>query len=165
MSSRAHAQGRPVLITNARRAKSLDANQRNKRYLLTMAVRVVCFLGGVAAPTPWNWVLFIGAAVIPPMAVMLANAVDLRRFAKLSLVSYVLMGWVVIVAIVPLSRSLAPGGLALLFGGGVFYTAGAAVYAFGKRSGKKFVHSAWHFFVLFGSILHYFCVLLFVIPT
>lgn len=79
MSSRAHAQGRPVLITNARRAKSLDANQRNKRYLLTMAVRVVCFLGGVAAPTPWNWVLFIGAAVIPPMAVMLANAVDLRR--------------------------------------------------------------------------------------
>ncbi|MFT4293950.1 MAG: DUF3099 domain-containing protein [Micropruina sp.] len=79
MSTRAHAQGRPVLITSARRAKSLDADQRNKRYLMTMAVRVACFLGGVMAPTPWNWVLFIGAAVIPPMAVMLANAVDLRR--------------------------------------------------------------------------------------
>ena len=79
VSTRAHAQGRPVLITNARRARSLDANQRNKRYLVTMAVRVACFLGGVASPTPWNWVLFIGAAVIPPMAVMLATAVDLRR--------------------------------------------------------------------------------------
>lgn len=79
VSTRAHAQGRPVLITNARRAKSLDANERNKRYLVTMAVRVACFLGGVASPAPWNWVLFIGAAVIPPMAVMLANAVDLRR--------------------------------------------------------------------------------------
>jgi DUF3099 family protein len=79
VSTRAHAQGRPVLITNARRARSLDADARNKRYLLTMAVRVACFLGGVASPTPWNWVLFIGAAVIPPVAVMLANAVDLRR--------------------------------------------------------------------------------------
>lgn len=78
-SSKGHAQGRPVLITNARQAKSLDAEQRNKRYLLTMAVRVACFLGGVVAPTPWNWVLFVGAAVIPPVAVMLANAVDMRR--------------------------------------------------------------------------------------
>lgn len=78
-SSKGHAQGRPVLITNARQAKSLDAEQRNKRYLLTMAVRVACFLGGVMAPTPWNWVLFVGAAVIPPVAVMLANAVDMRR--------------------------------------------------------------------------------------
>ena len=78
-SSRGHAQGRPTLITSARRAKSLDAEQRNKRYLITMAVRVACFLGGVLAPPPWNWVLFIGAAVIPPIAVMLANAVDLRN--------------------------------------------------------------------------------------
>ena len=44
-----------------------------------MAVRVACFLGGVLSPTPWNWVLFVGAAVIPPIAVALANAVDLRR--------------------------------------------------------------------------------------
>ena len=71
--------GRPVVITTARRAKSLDANERNRRYLWTMGVRVACFLGGVMSPHPWNWVLFIGAAVIPPMAVMLANAVDLRR--------------------------------------------------------------------------------------
>jgi hypothetical protein len=78
-SSKGHAQGRPVLITNARQAKSLDAEQRNRRYLMTMAVRVACFLGGVLAPTPWNWVLFAGAAVIPPIAVMLANAVDMRR--------------------------------------------------------------------------------------
>lgn len=60
------AQGRPVLITSARRAKSLDADERNRRYLLTMAVRVACFIGGVLSPSPWNWVLFVGAAVIPP---------------------------------------------------------------------------------------------------
>lgn len=79
MNTRAHAQGRPALITSARPARSLDANERNKRYLWTMAVRVACFLGGVLSPTPWNWVLFVGAAIIPPIAVALANAVDLRR--------------------------------------------------------------------------------------
>ncbi|MFT3969166.1 MAG: DUF3099 domain-containing protein [Micropruina sp.] len=82
MNSRAHAQGRPALITSARPARSLDASQRNKRYLWTMAVRVACFLGGVLSPTPWNWVLFVGAAVIPPIAVALANAVDLRRIPE-----------------------------------------------------------------------------------
>ena len=81
-SSRGHAEDRPVLITSAPRAKSLDAEQRNKRYLLSMAVRVACFLGGVVAPSPLNWVLFICAAIIPPVAVMLANAVDLRRPAE-----------------------------------------------------------------------------------
>lgn len=75
---------RPTVITSARRARSLDTDARNQRYLWTMAVRVACFLGGVMAPHPWNWVLFIGAAVIPPMAVMLANAVDLRRDPEVS---------------------------------------------------------------------------------
>lgn len=79
--TRAKARGsvRGAVITTARRARSLDADARNKRYLWTMGVRVACFLGGVVAPHPWNWVSFIGAAVIPPMAVMLANAVDLRQ--------------------------------------------------------------------------------------
>ncbi len=43
-----------------------------------MAVRVLCFLGGCVSPSPWNWVLFAGAALIPPIAVVLANAVDQR---------------------------------------------------------------------------------------
>ena len=59
-----------MLITNARQPKSLDAEQRNKRYLISMAVRVACFLGGVLSPTPWNWVLFAGAAVIPPIGIL-----------------------------------------------------------------------------------------------
>lgn len=81
-SSRGHAEDRPVLITSAPQAKSLDTEQRNKRYLISMAFRVACFLGGVFSPQPWNWVLFAAAAVIPPIAVMLANAVDLRRPAE-----------------------------------------------------------------------------------
>lgn len=70
--------GRPPLITSARFSKSLDADQRNRRYVASMLVRIACFVGGVISPSPWNWVLFVGAAVIPPIAVLLANAIDQR---------------------------------------------------------------------------------------
>ncbi|MBK8459774.1 MAG: DUF3099 domain-containing protein [Micropruina sp.] len=58
--------------------KSLDAVERNKRYAISMVIRVFCFLGGCFTPSPWNWVLFAGAALIPAVAVVLANLVDLR---------------------------------------------------------------------------------------
>ncbi len=44
-----------------------------------MAVRVVCFLAATMTPLPWNLVLLLAAAVLPTIAVMLANAIDLRR--------------------------------------------------------------------------------------
>ena len=66
------------LITSARIPTSLDADQRNRRYLATMAVRVACFVVGMFAPLPWNVALFLFAAFLPAMAVLLANAVDDR---------------------------------------------------------------------------------------
>lgn len=68
----------PELITSARVPRSLDADQRNKRYLITMAIRTVCFLAGALAPSPWNWMLFISAALLPGAAVLLANSIDRR---------------------------------------------------------------------------------------
>ncbi len=69
---------RPPLITSARFSKSLDADQRNKRYLITMAVRVASFLAMPFVPLPWNIVLIALAALLPGIAVILANAVDQR---------------------------------------------------------------------------------------
>jgi len=68
----------PALITSARIGTSLDADQRNRRYLASMAVRVACFLSGCFAPAPYNIVLFVCAAIIPGVAVILANAIDIR---------------------------------------------------------------------------------------
>ena len=69
---------KPTLITSARKRRSLDTDERRTRYLWTMAVRVVCFLGATVTPMPWNFVLLAAAAVLPAVAVMLANAIDLR---------------------------------------------------------------------------------------
>ncbi|MFZ0530363.1 MAG: DUF3099 domain-containing protein [Propionicimonas sp.] len=69
---------KPALITSARTSRSLDTDARRARYLWTMAVRVVCFLAATVTPLPWNLLLLIAAAVLPAIAVMLANAIDQR---------------------------------------------------------------------------------------
>jgi hemolysin III len=107
-----------------------------------------------------GWVVFgivWGAAIIG----ITLNAVDLKKFRIFSMISYIAMGWVIIVASVPLSRVIGSGGTGLLLGGGVIYTVGALFYAFGKK--HKFMHSLFHVFVIAGSILHFFSILLYVI--
>jgi hypothetical protein len=68
-----------MLITSARKRRSLDNDDRRTRYLWTMAVRVACFLSATITPLPWNVILLLASAVLPTIAVMLANAIDLRR--------------------------------------------------------------------------------------
>lgn len=84
------------------------------------------------------------------------NAVNLKRFQRLSMVCYICMGWAVIFAAKPLAGSMPFWEMILLLAGGVFYTVGAALYGIGKK--RKYVHSLWHLFVLAGSIFHFFCI-------
>ncbi len=69
---------RPSVITDARVGTSLSTDQRMHRYLLTMAFRVAAFFAAVVTPLPWNIALLLAAAILPGLAVLLANAVDNR---------------------------------------------------------------------------------------
>jgi hemolysin III len=75
----------------------------------------------------------------------------------LSVVIYLTMGWLAVVALGPLARALGTAGFAGLISGGVFYTAGIAFYALDRR--LPVFHGIWHLFVLAGSIAHYLVVL------
>jgi len=77
------------------------------------------------------------------------------------MVIYLLMGWLILVAMYPLIQALPSGGLALLVLGGVFYTSGMIFYALDDR--MKHAHGIWHLFVLAGSISHYLAILLYVL--
>lgn len=88
------------------------------------------------------------------------NAISIERFRKVSMICYILMGWAIIAAAKPLYQSLSKGGLILLVAGGILYTVGIIFYALKKY---KYMHSIWHLFVIGGSILHYFSILLYVI--
>ena len=67
------------------------------------------------------------------------------------------MGWMVLVAAVPLIEHVARGGLVLLVAGGVAYTLGACVFLFDSR--VRYAHFVWHLFVLAGSTCHFFAAL------
>ena len=71
------------------------------------------------------------------------------------------MGWLIVFAWGPLSAHLAPHGLHLLIAGGLFYTVGTVFYMW--RS-FPYHHAVWHLFVLAGSVLHFFAILLFILP-
>ncbi|WP_310566361.1 PAQR family membrane homeostasis protein TrhA [Hydrogenophaga sp.] len=108
---------------------------------------------------PWGWSLL---GVVWSLALLgIAQEVWLARGARvLSLVIYVLMGWLTLVAVVPLWRALGPDGFAWLAAGGALYTGGIAFYVADHR--LRHSHGIWHLFVLGGSACHFFTFLLYV---
>jgi hemolysin III len=108
----------------------------------------------------WGWSLF---GVIWGLAIggVVLEAVTRGRARRLQLVLYLIMGWSIVLAAHPLLLGLAPGGLALLLGGGLAYTLGVIFFVWRNL---RFHHAVWHVFVLGGSVCHFFAVLLYVIP-
>ncbi|MFB9215466.1 PAQR family membrane homeostasis protein TrhA [Vibrio sinaloensis] len=83
------------------------------------------------------------------------------RFKKLSLVTYLMMGWLSLVVIYQLALNLDVGGLTLLALGGVIYSLGVVFYV-AKRI--PYNHAIWHGFVLAGCACHFFAIYLYVDP-
>ncbi len=108
---------------------------------------------------PWGWSLF--AAVWGLAVLGMAQEIWLARGARiLSVVIYLLMGWLALVAVLPLLAALTPAGFAWLAAGGVFYTVGIAFYATDHK--LRHGHGVWHLFVLAGSACHFVTVLFYV---
>lgn len=89
------------------------------------------------------------------------NSIDLKKYKVVSFISYLILGWLVIFAFKPLMDNLEMGGFILLLAGGISYTLGAIFYGVGRK--VKYMHSIFHIFVLLGSILQFFSILLYVI--
>lgn len=107
----------------------------------------------------WGWSMF---GVVWTLAVAgIAQEVWYATGARvLSLVIYVLMGWLAVVGVMPLLAALGWDGFAWLAAGGLFYTVGIVFYAFEHK--VRHGHGIWHLFVLGGSICHYIAVLFYV---
>jgi hemolysin III len=84
-----------------------------------------------------------------------------NRTRVLSLILYVLMGWLALVAVVPLWHALTPAGFAWLVAGGAFYTGGLIFYATDHK--LRHGHGVWHLFVVSGSSCHFYTILYYVV--
>ncbi len=110
---------------------------------------------------PWGWSLFGVVWGIAVLGIALRLALR-RRPTGLFVGLYVGLGWCAVVATRQLLARVEPAGLVLLLAGGIAYTAGVIFYLWHRL---PFHHAIWHVFVLGGSVLHYFSILFFVLPS
>lgn len=112
----------------------------------------LCYIGGFT-----GWLIF-GVNVACMIIGIVFNSLNIERWKKLSMVLYVVMGWLIVFSIKSI-LTMPVSALLFLVLGGVLYTVGIIFY---KVKKLKYFHFIWHIFVLGGSILQFFCVYFYV---
>lgn len=102
-----------------------------------------------------GWTLF-GLVWGLAIAGVVIRSIYLTRFRKLMVGIYLAMGWMFLIAVVPIVQNLPTSSIVFLFLGGACYSIGVIFYAWRNL---KYGHGIWHLFVLAGSIMHFFSVL------
>ena len=109
--------------------------------------------------TALGWTIF---GIIWGLAILgiILNAIDLKRYNIISMVLYLSMGWCIIFTAKAVYDYIGSAGFILLLSGGIAYTVGAVLYGLGRK--HRYMHSLFHLFVVAGSLLHFLCILLYV---
>jgi hemolysin III len=101
---------------------------------------------------PWGWSLFGVSWGLAALGIVQELTLG-RRTRSVSMVLYVLMGWLALVAVRPLVQALPAAGTAWLVAGGIIYSAG--IYFFINDERIRHGHGIWHLFVLAGSLCQF----------
>ena len=110
----------------------------------------------------WAWSIY-GVVIFFGIAGIILNAIDMKKFAVLSMIDYLFTGWAIIISFYPLTASIGfMNGTFLLLMGGISYTVGAILYGIGGKKNQWF-HFIFHLFVLLGTVLMFFSIYFYVI--
>ena len=123
-------------------------------YLLIAGTYTPFTLGALGGP--WGWTLFGLVWGLAGIGVAL-KAFDRMTHPIASTVLYLVMGWLVLIALGPLVERVATGGLVLLAAGGFAYTLGVVFFVLDSR--LRYGHFVWHLFVAAGTACHFFAVM------
>lgn len=115
----------------------------------------ICLLKGSL-----GWTVFTIVWCITIIAIVF-NSINVEKYQKICLACNLILGWASLLIIKRLIAACPKEGIMLLIGGGIVYTIGAVLYGLGKK--YRYIHSLFHFFILIGSILHYFFIFFYVI--
>ena len=107
-----------------------------------------------------GWVFLIIIWVLAILGIGL-KTLFIGRFETISVLTYLLMGWLSVGVINQLVANLPADGIIWLVAGGMMYTVGVLFYALHRI---PYAHAVWHMFVLGGSICHYVAVFLYLVP-
>lgn len=114
----------------------------------------------VALPKTLGWIIFAINWACAILGIVL-NSINLKKYKVISIVLYLVMGWMIVFTFKPLCENVDIGCIYLSLAAGIIYTIGAIFYGIGKK--HKYMHSIFHVFVLAASILFFFAILLYII--
>ena len=130
-------------------------------FLLISGTYTPILLAGIRPLYPVTaWVIFGIQWGITALCATL-NAIDLKKYSKISMVSYIALGWCIVIILKKTIEVMTIAGFLYLLAGGIIYTIGAVLYGVGKK--KKFIHSVFHIFVVLASILQFIAIFFYVI--
>lgn len=108
----------------------------------------------------WGWSIFAAVWAMAIVGIFMKTFWKGRKNHWFSTLLYLLMGWVIVIAIVPLRKELPAAGMGWLVGGGLAYSLGVVFFVWNRL---PYNHAIWHLFVLAGSICHVLAVSLYVL--
>ena len=137
-------------------------HQGAKRILRKMDHSVIfIFIAGTYTPFclaglggAWGWGFFAFEWSLAALGITL-NILGNKKFKKIEVAAYIMMGWAIVVGIIPLARAVPIQSIILVIAGGIAYTLGTLWY---RRKEVKYSHSIWHFFVIIGTVCHWFSI-------
>ncbi len=133
--------------------KALQVLDHCTIYLLIAGTYTPILLSTFVQKNPvlgWGLLIFQWSSAIVSI---ILNAIDLKRFRVISYTAYIVMGWAIIFVAPVAIHLIGRDGFLWLLSGGISYTVGAVLYAIGSK--KPWFHSAFHIFVLLGSLLQF----------
>ncbi len=151
-----------VLYTMSSVYHGLHPNMGKKVMQVIDHCTIYFLIGGTYSPivlgplrevsAPWAWSIF---GVVWGMAILSAvfTAIDLKKYAKISMIGYIGIGWCIVIAAPLTIKAITPAGFMWLLLGGVVYTIGAILYGLGRT--HRYMHSIFHVFVLGGTIFQF----------
>ena len=111
---------------------------------------------------PLAWVVFGFVWGASALGITL-NAIDIKNYKKFSMICYLVIGWCAIFTLKWLIEAITLTGFLFILLGGVSYSIGAVLYSLGHKKGLKYMHSVFHIFVVFGTVLHFFGIFFYVV--
>lgn len=127
-------------------------------YLLIAGSYTPFMLVGMRSTLGWWIIGAVWAMAIIGISLKLGHP---NRFKALRVSSYLVMGWLVVIALGPLSDAIGKGGMWWLAAGGACYSIGVIFYLMKK---VPFTHAIWHLFVVAGGVCHFFSIWWHVLP-
>ncbi|CAI6030739.1 hypothetical protein PAECIP112173_00626 [Paenibacillus sp. JJ-100] len=156
-----------MLYTNSTLVHALKEGKAKDLFEFFDHSSIYLFIAGTYTPFLFvavrgtlGWTLF-GIIWGIALAGVIFKAFFTKKFLFMSTIFYIAMGWLIVIAWNPLVTAIPTGGIVLLVAGGLMYTLGTLFYVW---RGFPFHHAIWHLFVLAGSILHFFAVLIYLTP-